>query len=254
MRGRSRPHALTRRTIGRASKPLPWYRRDGSRRLDQDQAHLAEAYPDLMFRFDDETDLASLEGTLTLRAASCGVPTRIVVRVEFPRPYPEQEPRIYDEAGRFPHIPDRHFYPDGRCCLWLEPESRWDPKAPDGLCQWLDEAAIFFDRQLVYDAIGENAWPGAAHGHGDAGYIEYAKEQLDVDTGELRALAPTLAHLPPAGRNSRCGCGSGRKYKSCHLDGVAALERRVGMVTLRAVFRNWLQRSAHSDKRASQMD
>jgi hypothetical protein len=244
MRGRSRPRVPTPRTRGRASKPLPWYQRDGDRRLAQDRTQLAGAYPDLTYHFDEETDLASLEGTLTLKAASCGVPTRIAVRVEFPWAYPEQEPRIYDAAGRFPHTPDRHFFPDGRCCLWLEPESRWDPRAPDGLCRLLDEAAIFFDRQLVCDATGDNAWPGPARGHGDAGYIEFAKEQLEVDTGELMALAPTLAHLPATGRNSQCGCGSGRKYKICHLHAVETLERRVGVVRLRSIFRNVLQRAA----------
>jgi hypothetical protein len=180
--------------------------------------------------------------------AECGVPTDIQVRVEFPDDYPKGEPRAYDAANRFPHAVDRHFYPDGRCCLWLLPESRWNRSDPEGLCRFLEEVAVFFDRQLVYDAEGKGTWPGKQRGHGSNGYIEFVQELLDGDQQLLTVLAPIFANVSDIGRNRQCPCGSGLKYKKCHLTTVEEISRRVGWVTLRGVFRRWLDKNPTIEK------
>jgi len=51
-----------------------------------------------------------------------------------------------------------------------------------------------------------------------------AEEDEDLDEGGLWALVPPPAakpkSLPPPkpGRNEPCWCGSGKKYKKCHLE------------------------------------
>lgn len=55
---------------------------------------------------------------------------------------------------------------------------------------------------------------------------------------ELANLEPLLRPVAsPLGRNDRCWCGSGRKYKHCHLDVIAAapLPDRVGWLCRKAV-------------------
>lgn len=241
MRGGFHPPGRT------APKPNPWYKRDGGARLAQDRALISERYPGLVFHIDDQAGRVYLDGELTL-LAECGVPTRIRVRVDFPANYPSQEPRAYDVANRFPHVPDRHFCPDGQCCLWLPPESRWNPSDPEGLCRFLEEVAIFFDRQLVYDVEGKSSWPGGERGHGAAGYVEFVEELLNGDRGLLGALAPTFANISRIGRNSSCPCGSGRKYKRCHLGLVEEISHRVGVVKLRGAFRKYLEGAAGGEK------
>jgi len=168
--------------------------------------------------------------------------------VDFPDNYPEQEPRVYDAANCFPHEANRHFYPDGRCCLWLPPESRWNADDPEGLCRFLEEVAVFFDRQLIYDAEGKGIWPGGQRGHGGDGYVEFVQELLGEDQQLLVALAPIFANKSNIGRNSRCPCGSELKYKKCHLHTVQEINRRVGFVTLRKVFQKWLQKASTAEK------
>lgn len=164
---------------------------------------------------------------MTLRTAS-GVPTKFRVRVEFPAGYPNREPRIYETAGRFPRDPDRHMLPDGLCCLWLRPESKWDAKDPDCLLRFLDEAILFFERQLIQEMYPDEPWPGGERGHGEHGYEEYVLELLGDDEGRLSALAPVLAGATRVGRNDACPCRSGRKYKKCCLGRVEEIRRCVG--------------------------
>lgn len=229
MPGRSSLRPLTTAAIRRRK---PWHERDGGARLAHDEALVREHYPGLRHRVDDYTSRARLEGTMTLRTES-GVPTRFRVRVEFPDGYPNREPRIYETAGRFPRAPDRHMLPDGLCCLWLRPESKWDPEDRDSLLHFLDEAILFFERQLIYEMYPDEPWPGGARGHGLLGYRDYVLELLGEDEELLSALAPILAGGSRVGRNDRCLCGSGTKYKKCCLPQVEEIERRVGATILR---------------------
>lgn len=210
----------------------PWYERDGGLRLAHDKALVGEHYPGLRHRVDQYARSVSLAGTITLRTES-GIPTKIEARVEFPHGYPDQEPRVYESGGRFPYEPDRHFFPDGRCCLWLRPESKWDSKDPDYLLRVLDETVLFFERQLIHDLYPNAPWPGGERGHGRLGYAEYVHEWLGEDEKLLLALTPVLTGDIRMGRNAPCPCGSGAKYKRCCLARIEGMKRRVGTVVLR---------------------
>ena len=217
-------------------KRNPWYLQDDGARLAQDRACIAETFPGLVYRIDEEAGHVFLDGTITL-VAECGVPTHLAVRVEFPFDYPQREPRIFEVAGRFPHVADRHFYKDGQCCLWLPPESRWNPNDPNGLCRILEEVAIFFDQQLVYEAEGLGIWPGEQRSHGDEGYLEFVQEVLGGSRHLLDIFAPML--LGHKGiriqSNDQCPCGSRRKFKRCHKHRIEDIKGRVGSECLRAI-------------------
>ncbi|SRR5579875_500140 len=212
-----------------------WYERDGGQRLAQDKERIASSFPGLTYAIDEETHQVSLHGIMTL-LADCGIATSLHLRIVFPDDYPEHEPRVYDVAQRFPHEADRHFYPDGQLCLWLPPESRWDKQDPDGLCRFLEEVAVFLDQQLTCDALGGQKWPGKQRSHGDRGYIEFIPECLGGNERLLDALGPTLANRSGIQRNSPCPCGSGKKYKRCHLDVVQEIGQKIGWTRLYALF------------------
>jgi SEC-C motif len=227
----------------------PWYQRGGGSRLAQDQASIAEMFPGLSYRVDETAGRVFLEGTITL-VAECGVPTPIVVRVEFPSDYPQGEPHIFEIAGRFPHVPDRHFFADGQCCLWLPPESRWKPDDPEGLCRFLEEAAVFFDQQLVYEAEGKGIWPSEQRSHGDEGYLEFVQEVLGGGQQLLAVFAPILLGLRTGHiqSNDQCPCGSRRKYKRCHKQHVEEVRRRMGSDFLQYIVGQWYTHTTETKK------
>jgi SEC-C motif len=213
-----------------------WYERgEGIARLAHDRTLVEREYPTLGYRIDDEAGSVHLEGTLVYRAA-CGIPTAVPVRIDFPFDYPRREPRALDVARLFEHSLDRHFATDdGVCCLWLPPKSRWDASDPDTLLTFLDEVVVFFHRQLVYDAGGQAEWPGPQYGHRIDGYEQWIAEEFG-DEQALSAFIPILNAHVKVGRNEKCPCGSGRKFKKCHNEKIEQIRRGVAASILQRVF------------------
>jgi hypothetical protein len=178
----------------------------------------------LTFRIDD-SGRVFLEGKVAYDL-ECRVPTAVDVKIEFPSDYPFSEPRAYDSEDHFPHIADRHFYKDGRCCMWIPPKSEWSATDPEALLKFLDQVVLFFHRQLIADAWPPHIpflWPGGEWGHGVSGYLELLAEKMVGEENSNPTLLPLILGIRSVGRNDKCPCGSNRKYKKCHLQRVEKL-------------------------------
>lgn len=218
----------------------PWYGRDGGERFRSDRDLVRSQFPRIRHLIDPLAHRVFLEGELVIRG-DAGVPERVAVRVEFGDGYPAYEPSAYEPVGRFPRIADRHLYPDGRCCLWIEQESRWDGGDPEGLRRFLDEVALFFDRQLICDLTG--SFPGPQRGHGVDGYVEFARDVLGGDA-VLAAMLPLLCGRKTVAGGDRCPCGSGRRFRRCHEPAVARVFRNVDRRWMQGEFRSWSRPAA----------
>ena len=121
--------------------------------------------------------------------------------------------RIMEEQG-IANIADMHCYPgfpENRCCLGFEV----DTGEKFRLSEFIRELVVPFFYRVAYveryglEASRRDLWPTYSHN-----LEETEREYL----GELRGMAK-------AGRNETCPCGSGRKYKRCHLPEVSAARR-----------------------------
>lgn len=233
------PERRNRLPLGlQKNRPKRWYEKgSGPARLAHDKILVATEYPTLEYQTDEETGDLCLEGVFVYDPKS-GIRDEIQTRIVFPAFYPEQEPRAYDVASRFPPTLERHFYKDdyrdGRCCLWLPPASKWNKHDPTPLLTFLDELVMFFERQLIFDATGK--WAGPAYAHGYDGYYQWVKQRLGADEQLFSALSPVLSSSVKIARNEPCPCQSGRKYKKCHLEDVDNIRREVGARLLQEVF------------------
>jgi hypothetical protein len=193
-----------------------WFERDaGDTRLAHDRKIISEKYPDLEFALNFRLQKAVLRGTITLKEEHSGIPTRVKTQILFPDDYPLSEPIAMDGLNQFPHIADRHFYQNGRCCLWLPLESQWKSEDKNTLLNFVDHVAVFFERQLMYDASG-GIWGWGERGHGVAGYIEFLEEQLGGDFEKIEVFIPLLTGENSIYDKSKCPCGSSRNYDFCH--------------------------------------
>jgi hypothetical protein len=219
------------------SKPKRWYETaKGQSRLACDESLVATHYPTLAWHKNEDTGELSLEGIFVYDTQS-GIRDEIKICVVFPAFYPEQEPRAYEAGNRFLHTLERHFYEDsyreGRCCLWLPPNSKWNADDSESLLVFLDELVMFFDRELIFDATGK--WPGPQYDHGYNGYTEWIMEVLGGDQQVLAKLSPLLSSSMKVSRNELCPCGR-TKYKRCHLHSVERIRREVGTKILEKLF------------------
>ena len=129
-------------------------------------------------------------------------------------------PKVYEVGGRYVDIGeqnqcgmiDLHLFEDGACCLGLNFATGRNLT----LERFMPELVIPFFYRLSYtdryglSAAREDLW--GEYSHGDAGVREYQDEIVQ------------LAGNHP-GRNQPCPCGSGLKYKRCHLDEVESARR-----------------------------
>ena len=229
-------------TAPRVVKPSkPWattsvQRGQGRLSLRQvDLEWLAASFPDL--RYDAEAGV--IEGELKLCAAYDGEQGKLrigsddatanmdsylsdsfYIRTALDTLDQNGLPVVYEVGGRHTRVAEResietidlHFYPDGACCLGLQ----FLADRHTTLREFIDELVVPFFYRLSYtDAHGLEAsrqYLWAEYSHGDQGLREYLSDVADI-----------AGH--GQGRNDPCACGSGRKYKRCHLGEVDRLER-----------------------------
>ena len=123
--------------------------------------------------------------------------------------------RCFDIAGQNQcEMIDLHLFTNGACCLGLRCASERNLTLERFMCELV---VPFFYRLSYTDHYGltaarDNLW--GEYSHGDAGIQEYQSEILRIATSN-------------PSRNRPCPCGSGSKYKRCHLDEVEAVRRRV---------------------------
>jgi hypothetical protein len=194
---------------------------------------LARHYSTLTLEVDEQERRARITGRLEV-VAGCGT-SRGEVALEFvyPPDYPASPPRVREMEGRFPHDIERHIVKDGWFCLQLPETRELDLAATHTIVDFVDQVVVFLDRQFVYESMG-GKWPGPAWGHGYAAHAEYLQQELGVETGRLRALLSSLLARAP-GRNDTCPCGSGSKFKRCHLGAVQQLRLRHGIAEFDAL-------------------
>lgn len=187
--------------------------------------------------------LSTTEPTLRLTKSTDGSWARIIgqlryevgngeiqcyaLRIEYPNGNPRRVPDVYSDD--VPSTEDNHVEPDHRFCLWLPvlaPTHKFHDPA-DGLAYLLRRTREFIGLQRQYFTRRkfniEPHWQGPEWAHGNAGYLQWARETA---AGLSRAQATALtrwAHNPPSSRTSRCACRSGKSYKDCHKGWVESL-------------------------------
>lgn len=203
---------------------------------DTDLEWLASNFPELTYAsgdrsivgelrfcaaFDRESWRLKLGDTREHRAVDTFLCDTFKVRLELGHMGVKSWPKVYEIGGRRFDIAERnqcelidlHFYDDGACCLTLSFSVGRNPSLQRFI---LGLVIPFFYRLSYTDLYGLTAarndlW--GEYSHGDAGVREYQDEVLRI------------ADNNPS-RNQPCPCGSGSKYKRCHLDEVEEVKSR----------------------------
>ncbi|MBX3357316.1 MAG: SEC-C domain-containing protein [Phycisphaeraceae bacterium] len=158
----------------------------------------------------DESGRSVIRGTFRLLSEHGTELDRFALRFVYPDGFPSRglHPSVYLDShrDRWRNTVDSHIESDWKLCPYVPGESEVNCLRPDALATILARVHVFLRLETIYqrDLVKELTtgikarWPGPQRSHGDLGLLEAARE---------RRPSP----------NGPCICGSGKKYKKCHL-------------------------------------
>jgi hypothetical protein len=147
------------------------------------------------------------------------------IEVRIPSAYPNGFPVLKETSIKIPRDPDYHMSVGGTACV----------ENPRGIMLLERQGIIlvdYFNRfvhryfcwQLVAEIDGIAELPGWAHGQ--TGIKQFYRECCGTDDeNQVRQVLAIIAYRRGPQRNHPCFCGSGRKYKQCHLAMVQRLDK-----------------------------
>jgi hypothetical protein len=168
-------------------------------------------------------------GTLHFRRR-CGKEYRFRIRLEYPRHYPKDPPRVFDHDRVFTPTLDGHLFDTHEMCLTL-PEREEFTKISEQLThEVLSAALVWCHKRLIFDRTRK--WPGPAEQHGLLAVVDLLIERhviTDVPTMSnwLEQHATTNNAFCAPDVYAPCPCGSGKRLKFCHRDDLQPFFKRL---------------------------
>jgi SEC-C motif len=191
---------------------VAWYEQVPTRwAADQEIAHqfLSDVESGL-----DSSGRAFICGTYVL-SLNCGHELdRFRLQILYPPEFLSRNchPVVYLQSHRDRWQPggDSHIERSWRLCLFVPLESGLNFERSNELEHLFPHIHTFLLRERIYQrdlrrSMAEASWPGPDRAHGSAGLLE-----------AIRASRTKI------GRNDPCVCGSGKKYKKCCQERIAA--------------------------------
>lgn len=165
-----------------------------------------------------EDGFVRVKGSIPLIHPKKGEIDRYDVLIKFPNEYPKSFPKVIETSNKIPRIPDRHVNPDNTLCLAVEPEEKVLTKNGISFKYFLDRVLVpHLARETYRDSKG--VYPDGEFAHGYDGIWEYY--ELILNEKNKFAIIKELELIVNSkwpDRNQKCFCGSGKKFKKCHLN------------------------------------
>jgi hypothetical protein len=187
--------------------------------FNRDAAVLLRAYPQLVLE-TPHGKTPFVHGVLQLKDQTESVISEYSIRIEPGPNYPKRFPWVYETAGRIPANVDWHVFEDnGNCCIASLPEETLICKKGISLASFVGYQVIpYFFNQLYREL---NGFFLKERSHGNLGHLEFFMEVFKTkDMGVVVKLLKEALSRREAKCNSRCACGSQRKYRKCHRRAV----------------------------------
>lgn len=192
------------------NEQMHWYEVRPSR-WQREQQFAAATLDNFEAAIDDEGHACFL-GDLEVCSEHGHVYESVRLRFVYPAAFPASNlpPSVYLEShrNRWKNTVDSHIESDWKLCLFVPGESRIDFAEDESLQKLLAVVHTFLLKERIYQrrlAIEQfrgsvAKWPGQDRSHG------------------LQGIREAIRDMGGLGRNDLCPCGSGEKFKKCHLN------------------------------------
>ncbi|MDD3078457.1 MAG: SEC-C domain-containing protein [Paludibacter sp.] len=174
-----------------------------------------EKYPDLSIR--KKTDGSGyLKGILNIPDDLGRIAGSFSIEIHSTSTFPYRYPKVYEVGGDIPIEADWHKYDDNSCCLTVEQKELIDCHYGIILIHFVEKIVIpYFANQIYRKATGHylNEYP-----HGLYGIKMFYSDLFGShDINFWKTCVINCFTKGKFERNHKCYCGSGKKFKHCHL-------------------------------------
>jgi hypothetical protein len=177
----------------------------------------------------DINGISYLEGILDITDDNNEIVGHFLVEIHCSENFPYRFPILYETGGEIPNIPDWHKYNDNSCCITFWTDEVLKCKNGIKVSYFIEKHAIpYFANHMHRKQKGE--YKNGEYAHGIPALFQYYESLMKTNSRDLwiQYYKNTFQNLKiECERNDLCICGSGKKFKSCHLEIFNAL-RQIG--------------------------
>lgn len=187
---------------------------NGKTIFKKEAQNIKEHFAELNYE-EDSQGSPSIVGDIVLKDKDGTTIDKYSIKIVFDEGYPYRFPLVYETRGRLPVNVDWHVFPDGHCCIKALPEEKLLCKRGISLPWFIKEQLVpYFFNQKYREQHGFFLHERS---HGQLAAIEFFKDHFRTqDINLVLLLLKEVKNLKERKSNSKCLCGSMRKFKKCH--------------------------------------
>lgn len=193
-------------------------------------------YPNLKIH-QDKLGASYLRGILDISNDLSEIVGHFLVEVHCSEKFPFRFPTLFESGGEIPNEANSHKNMDTSCCITVLSDEILKCKNGIVVSLFIEKYAIPYFANYIYKKQ-TGKYKNGEYAHGLGGIIQFYKSMMKTDDQDLwiQFYKNTFRNLKiESGRNDPCFCGSGSKYKQCHL-GVFNNLRLIGEEQIRNDF------------------
>jgi hypothetical protein len=176
-------------------------------------------YPNLKI-INEENGISYIKGILDIPNDLHEIVGHFLVEVRCSNKFPFRFPILFEIGGEIPNSADSHKNPDTSCCITVLSDEILICKNGIGVSLFIAKYAIpYFANYIYKKQTGD--YKNGEYAHGIKGISQFYESLMKTDNRHLwiQYFNNTFRNLKvECGRNDLCFCGSGYRFKKCHLE------------------------------------
>ncbi len=184
--------------------------------FEEQLSFACDEYPHLRIKEKDEVKY--LWGTIDIHDIEGNIIQSFFIEIHHGDKFPYGFPFLYEIGGFIPRSVDWHKYSDDLCCVTAEPIEIIACRNKITLCSFIENYAIpYLANQYHRKEFGSYK---DEYAHGAVGLFQaYCDIMKTADTSLWKRyiLCALGVYKVNLSRNANCFCGSGKKFKHCHM-------------------------------------
>lgn len=168
----------------------------------------------------DNDGLSFLRGILDISNDNNEIVGHFLIEVRCSEKFPFRFPILFETGGEIPNGADWHKYNNGSCCITVLANEILICKNGIVVALFIEKYAIPYFANSIHKKQTE-VYKNGEYAHGIKGVSQFYESLMKTSDHDLwiQYFKNVFRGLKiESGRNNFCFCGSGDKFKHCHLE------------------------------------